>query len=360
MQPPYNFNAGPAVLPRPALEQAQREMLDFNGLGMSVLEISHRSREFEAILEEAVILVRDLLALPPGYAVMFLQGGASLQFAMVPMNLAPEGREVDYILTGSWSEKALGEAEKVARARVAASTKEEGYRRVPAASEVNLGDDPAYVHITTNNTIYGTQWRAMPDFGKVPLVADMSSDILSRPFDAAPFGLFYAGLQKNAGPAGATLVVMREEWLERTPASLPTMLRYDTMAKNHSLYNTPPVFSIYFSMLVMRWLKAQGGLKAVAARNEEKAHIIYSAIDASDGYYRGHAEPGSRSLMNITFRLADEGQEKRFLTEAKARGFVGLAGHRSVGGVRASTYNALPAAACEALADFMREFQARS
>ncbi len=360
MQPPYNFNAGPAVLPRPALEQAQREFLDFNGLGMSVLEISHRSKDFEAVLEEAIALTRDLLGLPDNYRVLFLQGGASLQFAMAPMNVVPEGGVANYILTGSWSEKALGEAEKVTRVHTAASTKEEGYRRIPAPSEAQLSPDPAYVHITSNNTIYGTQWRALPEFGDVPLVADMSSDFLSRPFDVAPYGLIYAGLQKNAGPAGATIVIIREDWLERSPKSLPTMLRYDVMAKNNSLYNTPPVFAIYMSMLVMRWLKAHGGLEAVAARNAEKARLIYDAIDQSNGFYCGHAEPGSRSLMNITFRLANEDLEKQFLAEAKERGYVGLSGHRSVGGVRASTYNALPREACEDLAELLRDFQKRA
>jgi phosphoserine aminotransferase len=360
VQPPYNFNAGPAVLPRPALEQAQRELLDFNGLGMSVLEISHRSKDFEAVLQEAVDLARDLLAIPDNYRVLFLQGGASLQFAMAPMNVVPEGRTADFVLTGSWSEKALSEAEKVVKTHVAASTKEEGYRRIPDAGEAKLSESPAYVHITTNNTIYGTQWRALPDFGETPIVADMSSDILSRPVDVAKYGLIYAGLQKNAGPAGATLVIIREDWLERSPKSLPTMLRYDVMAKNNSLYNTPPVFSIYMGMLVMRWLKALGGLEAIAQRNEEKAGLIYDAIDNSSGFYCGHAEPGSRSLMNITFRLPGEEMEKAFLAEAKARGFVGLAGHRSVGGVRASTYNALPLEACEALVAFMAEFRSKS
>lgn len=357
MQPPYNFNAGPAVLPRPALEHAQGELLSFNGLGMSVLEISHRSKDFEAVLHEAVDLTRDLLGVPDNYRILYLQGGASLQFAMLPMNVVGEGAVANYALTGSWSEKALEEAKKVSATHVAASTKEEQYRRIPRADEVQIGDNPAYLHITTNNTIYGTQWREIPSFGGVPLVSDMSSDIFSRPVDVAQHGAIYAGLQKNAGPAGATMVIIREDWVARSPKTLPTMLRYDVMAKNDSLYNTPPVFSIYMNMLVMRWLKAQGGLEAMARRNAEKARLVYDAIDQSEGFYTGHAQPDSRSLMNITFRLPDEDLEKQFLADAKARGFVGLPGHRSVGGVRASTYNALPVAACEELAGFMREFR---
>lgn len=357
MQPPYNFNAGPAVLPRPALEQAQKEFLDFNGLGMSVMEISHRSKDFEAVLQEAVDLTRDLLSVPDNYRILYLQGGASLQFAMLPMNVVAGESVANYVLTGVWSEKALEEAKKVASAHVAASTKDEEYRRIPSPSEAAISDNPAYVHITSNNTIYGTQWRALPDFGDVPIAADMSSDIFSRPVDVAKYGIIYAGLQKNAGPAGATLVIIREDWLERSPKTLPTMLRYDVMAKNNSLYNTPPAFSIYMSMLVMRWLKALGGLDAIAERNAEKAGAIYDAIDQSGGFYRGHAETGSRSLMNISFNLPSEELEKAFLAEAKARGFVGLPGHRSVGGVRASTYNALPLAACQVLAEFMRDFQ---
>lgn len=357
MQPPYNFNAGPAVLPKGALETAQRELLNFNGIGMSVLEISHRSKDFQAVVDEAESLVRDLLAIPDGYKVLFLQGGATLQFSMVPMNVVPDGGTADYILTGSWSEKALAEAQKAVTTHTAASTKEEKYRRIPDVSEVHLSDHPAYVHITSNNTIYGTEWRTLPTFGDVPLVADMSSDILSRPVDVSPYGIIYGGLQKNVGPAGATLVIIRDDWLPRTPKGLPTMLRYDVMAKNASLYNTPPVFSIYMAMLVMRGLKAEGGLSTVQKKNEAKAKIVYDAIDNSGGFYKGHADVGSRSLMNITFNLADEDIEKKFLATAKERGFVGLNGHRSIGGVRASTYNALPEAACQALADYMAEFQ---
>lgn len=359
MQTPYNFNAGPAVLPRPVLEEAQRDLLNFGGTGMSVLEISHRSKDFEAVISEAEMLAKELLSIPEGYRVLFLQGGASLQFSMVPLNFLPEGQTADYVLTGSWSEKALDEAEKVGCAHVAASGKAEAYRRIPGAGEISLSENPAYVHITSNNTIYGTQWRSLPSFGAIPIVADMSSDILSRPVSVSGYAIIYAGLQKNAGPAGATMVIIREDWLDRCPKTLPTMLRYDVMAKNNSLYNTPPVFSIYISLLVMRWLKSLGGLSVIAARNEAKAKLIYDAIDGSGGFYIGHAEPDSRSLMNITFRVHDEEAEKAFLAEAKSRGFVGLNGHRSVGGVRASTYNALPIEACEALVGLMEEFKSR-
>lgn len=360
MQRVYNFNAGPATLPLPVLEEAQQQMLDFQGLGMSILEISHRSPHFEALIHEAEALTRELFSIPEGYRVLFLQGGASLQFSMVPMNLLREGATADYILTGSWSEKALKEAEKVGSVHVAATTQEENYRRIPGVDEITLSAQPAYVHFTSNNTIYGTQWRALPTLGDALLVADMSSDLLSRPVDIRPYGIIYGGLQKNAGPAGATMVIIREDLLDLAPKSIPTMLRYAIHAKNDSLYNTPPVFSIYVCLLVLRWLKNNGGLDVMAARNAEKAALIYDVIDGSGGFYRGHAEPDSRSLMNITFRLADEDKEKQFLKEAKAAGFVGLPGHRSVGGIRASTYNAMPKEGCEALASFMKEYQAQN
>jgi phosphoserine aminotransferase len=356
MQQVYNFNAGPAILPRPVLEEIQRDLLDYGGRGISITEMSHRSKEFMAIIAEAEQLAKELLAMPAGYRVLFLQGGASTQFAMVPMNFLPSGRCADYILTGVWSEKALEEASRLGTTHVAASTHEQRYTHVPEPAEVQLSDDPVYIHLTSNNTIYGTQWRTLPTFGDHALVADMSSDIFSRPFDVAPYALIYAGAQKNLGPAGVTLVIIREEWLERVPPTLPTMLRYDIHAKNNSLYNTPPVFPIYAAGLVLRWLQECGGLQEVARRNEIKAGLIYDAIDTSDGFYRGHAEPGSRSLMNITFRLPNDALEKAFARQATAQGFVGLEGHRSVGGLRASTYNAMPIEGCQALADFMREF----
>lgn len=353
-----NFNAGPAILPREVLQQVQSELLDFGGSGMSILEISHRSKDFEAVIHEAEALAKRLYGVPDGYRVLFLQGGASLQFSMVPMNLLPSDGCADYVLTGSWSQKAYDEAVKAGTAHVAASTKDDNFSRIPKMDEIRLCDKPAYVHITSNNTIYGTQWNPLPTFGDVPIVGDFSSDVFSRPVDIRPYALIYAGLQKNAGPAGATLVIIREDVLEAAPKSLPTMLRYAIHAKNNSLYNTPPVFSIYVSLLVMRRLETLGGLSAVAKANKAKAAVIYDVIDESEGFYKGHAEKDSRSLMNITFRLPDEELEKRFLTEAKEHGFVGLPGHRSVGGVRASVYNAMPIEGCTALADFMRAFRA--
>jgi len=353
----YNFNAGPAILPRPVLEHIRHELLDYEGRGLSIMEMSHRSKEFMALVAEAEALIKELLAVPSGYRVLFLQGGASTQFAMVPMNFLPSERTADYLLTGVWSEKALEEAKTFGKTHIAGSTKEDQYRRVLRPEEVQLSDNPAYVHLTSNNTIYGTQWRALPTFGEHPLVADMSSDILSRPFDVAPYALIYAGAQKNLGPAGVTIVIIREEWIARVPKTVPSMLRYDIHAKNDSLYNTPPVFPIYATCLVLRWLQELGGAEEIALRNETKAATIYNVIDESDGFYRGHAERDSRSLMNITFRLPTEQLEKAFASQAKAQGFVGLEGHRSVGGLRASTYNAMPLEGCVALADFMREFQ---
>ena len=352
----YNFNPGPAVLPRSVLEEVQRDLLDYKGRGLSVMEMSHRSKEYMAINAEAMSLVKELLGVPEGYHVLFLQGGASTQFAMVPMNFLAPGTTADYIITGSWSEKALEEAGKVGKPHVAATTKADNYRRIPSLDEINLSPDPAYVHLTSNNTIYGTQWRTLPVFGDRALVADMSSDFMSRPVDVAPYGLIYAGAQKNIGPAGVTVVIIRDDWLGKVPSTLPTMLRYDIQAKNDSLYNTPPAFAVYVVSLVLRWLRDQGGLQEVARRNEAKAAVIYDAIDASDGFYRGHAEPGSRSLMNITYRLPSEELEKAFVRESAEQGFIGLAGHRSVGGIRASTYNAMTLEGCQALADFMREF----
>ncbi|MDQ5853694.1 MAG: 3-phosphoserine/phosphohydroxythreonine transaminase [Chloroflexota bacterium] len=352
----YNFNPGPAVLPQPVLEEVQRDLLDYGGRGLSILEMSHRSKEYMAINAEAEQLVKELLAIPDGYRVLFLQGGASTQFAMVPMNFLRPGTTADYVVTGVWAEKALEEATQLGNTHVAASTKAENYRRVPRSDEIELSPDPVYVHLTSNNTIYGTQWRTLPTFGDRPIVADMSSDFMARPFDVTPYALIYGGAQKNLGPAGVTVVIIREEWLARVPSTLPTMLRYDIHARNDSLYNTPPVFAVYVTCLVLRWLRDTGGLAEAARRNETKAGAIYDVIDASDGFYRGHAEPESRSLMNITFRLPTEELEKAFVRTATEQGFIGLAGHRSVGGIRASLYNAMTVEGATALAGFMREF----
>jgi phosphoserine aminotransferase len=351
-----NFNAGPAMLPAVVLEQVQAELRDYRGCGMSIMEMSHRSREYEAVNSEAEARFKRLLGLSDGYRVLFVQGGASTQFAMLPMNFLPAGRSAEYLMTGAWAEKAYEEAKALGQANVAASTEKEQYRRVPRAEEIRLGPSPAYVHLTSNETIQGIQWQTFPDVGDRPLVADMSSDILSRPIDAGRFTLIYAGAQKNLGPSGVTAVLIRESWLALANKNVPTMLRYSTHVKNSSLYNTPPSFGVYVLNLVLGWIETLGGLPAMAERNEEKARILYDAIDQSGGFYRGHAAPESRSRMNVTFRLPSEALEKQLVAEAQAAGMIGLAGHRSVGGVRASIYNAIEPAACRSLASFMKDF----
>lgn len=356
----FNFNAGPATLPLVVLEEAQSELLNFKGTGMSVMENSHRTKEYEAINSEAEALVKELLSVPENYRVLFLQGGASTQFAAVPMNLVSKDSHADYILTGAWAEKAHKEASKFIKTNVAASTKEENYTRIPRVDEIMVSQGPAYVHLCSNNTIFGTQWQSFPDLGNVSLVGDMSSDIMSRRFDVSKFGLIYAGAQKNLGPAGVTVVIIRQDLLEGIPSNIPSMLRYDIHAKNDSLYNTPPSFSVYMVNLVLRWLKANGGLAAAEKRNVEKAALIYEAIDTSTGYYRGHAHRDSRSLMNITFRLPNEELEKKFAVEATQQGMIGLKGHRSVGGLRASIYNAMSIEGAMALVDFMKTFQSKN
>jgi phosphoserine aminotransferase len=356
----HNFGAGPAALPVPVLEQVRSELLDYAGTGMSVMEMSHRSAAFEGIIQGAEADLRSLLGLAGDHAVLFLQGGASLQFATVPSNLRGAGASADYVLSGHWSKAALKEAQKSGRARVAGSTESSAFDRVPAQGELDLDADAAYLHFTSNNTIYGTQWSIDPEPpAGVPLVCDASSDALSRPIDVSRYGLVYAGAQKNLGPAGVTLVIVRRELLERTPGGLPAVLDYRLMAENRSLYNTPPTFAIYVVGLVLKWILGLGGLAAIAKRNEEKAALVYDAIDASGGFYRGHAQRASRSRMNVTFRLPSEDLEKAFLKEAKAADLDGLKGHRSVGGLRASIYNACPTESVGALATFMRDFQRR-
>ena len=356
----FNFNAGPATLPLVVLEEAQSELLNFKGTGMSIMENSHRSKDYEAINSEAEALVKELLDVPENYRVLFLQGGASTQFAAVPMNLVSAESHADYILTGAWAEKAYKEASKFVKTNVIASTKDENFNRIPRVDEIKVSDGPAYVHLCSNNTIFGTQWQSFPDLGDVSLVADMSSDILSRRFDVSKFALIYAGSQKNLGPAGVTVVIIRKDLLEGSPSNIPTMLRYDIHAKNDSMYNTPPTFSVYMVNLVLRWLKNNGGLVAAEKRNAEKAALIYNAIDNSGGYYRGHAVPDSRSLMNITFRLPNEELEKAFAAQATKQGLIGLKGHRSVGGLRASIYNAMSLEGCTALVEFMKAFQSNN
>jgi phosphoserine aminotransferase len=356
----YNFNAGPAMLPPAVLEQAQAELRDYQGSGMSIMEMSHRSKEYEAVNAQAEATFKRLLGVGAGYRVLFLQGGASTQFAMLPMNFLPPGAAADYLMTGAWAEKAYEEAAALGKPRIAASTKGDGYRRVPRADEIDLSPAPAYVHLTSNETIQGVQWDTFPDAGDRPLVADMSSDILSRPFDASKFSLIYAGAQKNLGPSGVTAVLLRESWLAKANKGAPTMLRYETHVKNNSLYNTPPAFGVYVLNLVLQWIEKTGGLPALAERNARKAQLVYEAIDRSGGFYRGHAAPGSRSRMNVTFRLPNEALEKQFLAESQKAGMVGLAGHRSVGGIRASLYNALGVEACQALASLLDDFARRN
>jgi phosphoserine aminotransferase len=355
----FNFSAGPAVLPMPVLEQAQRELVSLPGVGMSVMEISHRSKTFEDLLGTAIADLRELAGIPGNYRVLMLQGGATLQFSMVPMNLLGAGRTADYVDTGSWAEKAAKEASRVGTVKITGSTKADGYNRIPSPSELAFTPGAAYVHITTNNTIEGTEWRSLPDVAAdVPLVADASSDILSGPIDISRFGLIYGGAQKNLGPSGVTLVVVREDLLLRSKSDLPVMLNYKVQADNNSLYNTPNTFGIYILGLTMKWLKSLGGLAAIARINERKATKLYAEIDRT-GFYRGTAQPASRSLMNVTFRLRTEELEKMFEKEATSAGLDGLKGHRSVGGMRASIYNAFPEEGVDALIDFMKEFERR-
>jgi len=353
----YNFGAGPGVLPEPVLEEAQRDLFALPDVGMSIMEISHRSKTFEEIIGGCEADIRTLANIPSDYQILFLQGGASLQFSMVPINLLPAGGKADYILTGSWGKKALKEAKRVGAAQVAASTEGDGFNRIPAQSELKLDPAAAYVHFTSNETIQGVEWKREPETGSVPLVCDASSDIFSRPIDISRYGLIYAGAQKNLGPSGVTLVVLRSDLLERVPKDLATMLDYRVQAENKSLYNTPSVMGVYIMRLVMKWLAKEGGLEGIGRKNAEKAKLLYDAIDASGGYYRPHAKPEARSNMNVTFRLPYESLEQKFVSEAKSQKLDGLKGHRSVGGIRASLYNAFPKAGVDALVDFMKRFQ---
>jgi len=356
----HNFSSGPAVLPLGVLEEIQRDLVALPGVGMSILEISHRSKPFEAILQQAEADIRALAGIPSNYKVLFLQGGASLQFSMVPMNLLGTDATADYIDAGSWGEKAIKEAKKAGAVNVAASTKSENYARIPKQAELKLTPNAAYVHMTSNNTIEGTEYKELPAISDgVPLVSDTSSDMFSKPIDVKRHGLIYAGAQKNMGPAGVTVVIIRDDLVARSAerkATLPTMLSYAVHAENTSLYNTPPAFAVYTLGLVMKWLIAQGGLAAIAKVNERKAAKLYGEIDRT-GFYRGTAQKDSRSLMNVTFRLATEDLEKAFIKESTAAGLDGLKGHRSVGGMRASIYNAFPEDGIDALVSFMKEFE---
>ena len=355
----FNFNPGPAALPLEVLEQVRDEFLDFKGSGMSIAEISHRSALFEQVLNDAIERVVRLFKLPNNFKVLFLQGGASTQFVMIPMNLIPEGSSADYINTGTWATKAIKEVEILGKPhKVIASSKDRDFRYIPKEFQVTPG--AAYLHFTSNNTIKGTQWATFPKSGDVPLVSDMSSDILSRPFDPKPFGLIYACAQKNLGPAGVTIVMIRDDMLARVPENLPTMFKYTTHAEKNSLYNTPPCVSIYMVQLVLKWVdETIGGLDAMEKINREKAGLLYAYMDSTD-FYKGTADADSRSMMNVTFRLPTEDLEKKFVAEAQKVKLGGLKGHRSVGGCRASLYNAISKEAVESLIAFMKDFAAKN
>jgi phosphoserine aminotransferase len=360
MKRAFNFNAGPASLPEAVLAKAKKEMMDYQGSGMAVMELSHRSKEFEEINDRTKKLLSKLLSIPDDYEILFLQGGASLQFSMVPMNLLENGTTANYVLTGTWSEKALKEAQKIGNALEAASAKHNNYKSIPSLSEINVKEDAAYLHITTNNTIFGTQWHSLPEKLPIPLVADMSSDILSRPLNISSYGLIYAGAQKNLGPSGVTVVIIQKDLLKRSRKDLPSMLNYQVHASSQSLYNTPPTLSVYFLLLVLEWADELGGVTVLERMNKEKAALLYDAIDQSEGFYTGHAEKDSRSLMNVTFTLGSDELTSSFLHEAEELGFIGLAGHRSVGGCRASIYNAVPLEHVEKLVSFMSDFRLRN
>ncbi|MFN7133764.1 MAG: 3-phosphoserine/phosphohydroxythreonine transaminase [Myxococcales bacterium] len=352
-----NFNAGPAGLPLPALEKAREELLDFQGSGMSIMEHSHRGKEYEGVHNEAIALLRELLGVPDAYDVLFLQGGASLQFAMVPMNFLHPGKSADYVLTGGWSEKALDEAKVIGTPRVACSTAEgKTYRRVPKPEELNLDPRAAYVHLTSNNTLFGTQYHQFPTT-EAPLVCDMSSDFLWKKFDVSPFTLIYAGAQKNIGPSGVTVVLVRKDFVEKNERKdIPKILKYSTHAQNNSLYNTPPTFGIYLVRNVLQWAKGVGGLAQIEKWNREKGEVLYGALDRLSGFYTAPVEKESRSFMNVVFRLPTEALEEQFVSEAKKAGMVGLKGHRSTGGIRVSTYNAVTVEHVRTLVSFMEQF----
>jgi len=355
----YNFSAGPAVLPEEVLRQAQEEMLDWHGSGMSVMEMSHRGKEFVSIAEQAEADLRELLAVPDNYKVMFLQGGASTQFAMVPLNLLRGKAGADYINTGSWSKKAIAEAKRHCAVNIAGSSEDTKFSSVPTQSELKLDPAAAYVHHTPNETIGGVEFPYVPEAGDVPLVADMSSNILSRPIDVAKYGVIYAGAQKNIGPAGLTVVIVREDLIGSVPEGTPAMLDYSSHAGADSMYNTPPTYGWYLAGLVFQWLKRNGGLQAMAEINQRKAGALYDAIDNS-GFYNNPVDVNCRSLMNVPFTLADANLDATFLAEAKEAGLVTLKGHRSVGGMRASIYNAMPEEGVKALIDFMADFEKRN
>ena len=356
----YNFSSGPATMPLPVLEKAREELLSLGGVGMSVMELSHRSKQFGNILSAAERGLRDVLSVPDNYRILFLQGGATLQFSMVPMNLLPSDASADYIVTGYWGVKAAGEAHRFGKTNIVYSGEASGYSSVPEQAELRMSPDAAFIHYTSNETIDGVEFKYELDGYGVPVVCDASSNILAKPIDFEKYALIYAGAQKNIGPSGVTVVIIRDDLLDRSPDTLPLLLNYRTIAENESMANTPNTFGVYVVGLVMDWLKEQGGVTAMQVRNEEKAAILYDAIDASDGFYAGHANRDCRSVMNVTFRLASEELDEKFCAEAEAAGLDGLRGHRSVGGVRASIYNAFPREGVVELVSFMKDFASRN
>ncbi|MBN2424608.1 MAG: 3-phosphoserine/phosphohydroxythreonine transaminase [Calditrichaceae bacterium] len=354
----FNFNPGPAALPLEVLQEIQRDLINYKGEGLSVMEMSHRSKAFEAIIKGAENLMKEIMGIPAGYKVLYLQGGATLQFAAVPLNLIGPGQHADYINTGSWAKKAIGEAKKLGKeVNVIATSEDVNYSRIP--KDFKVTPDAAYLHITSNNTIAGTQFSKFPDTGKVTLVCDMSSDFNCRKIDVSKFGLIYAGAQKNMGPAGVTIVIIREDLMQKSPDNIPTMTSYKILGEKDSLYNTPPCFSIYVVKLVLEWIKKQGGLSKIEEINEKKAALLYNAIDATD-FYKGTVEKDSRSIMNVTYRLPSEDLEKEFIAQGLKNGLLGLKGHRSVGGIRASIYNAVSLKAVESLVSFMKDFEKKN
>ncbi|HQP11077.1 MAG TPA: 3-phosphoserine/phosphohydroxythreonine transaminase [Candidatus Omnitrophota bacterium] len=352
----YNFSAGPAVLPKEVLKKAADEMLDYRGCGMSVMELSHRGKEFTQIIEAAEATLREIMGIPSNYKVLFIQGGASMQFAMIPMNLMTKNKKADFVNTGEWSKKAIAEAKKFGTVNVVATSEKEIFSYIPKLDPKKFSKDADYFHIVTNNTIYGTEYKTIPDTGAIPLVADMSSNILSAPVDVSKFGLIFAGAQKNIGPAGLALVIIREDLIGRAPDTIPSLMNYKVYAENKSLYNTPPCYAIYMAGLVFQWIKDQGGLGAMKKRNEEKAKILYDFLEASK-LFRSPVAKEDRSLMNVPFVTGDEKLDAKFTEEASKRGLKTLKGHRTVGGMRASIYNAMPVEGVKALVEFMKEFE---
>ena len=352
----WNFNPGPATLPLPVLEKMKADLPVYGNTGMAVMELSHRSKDYDAIHQGAKTLLKELFSVPDNYHILFLQGGASTQFYMIPMNLLREGQSADYVNTGSWSKKAIKEAKLFGKVNIAGTSEEANFTFIPKRDGLKLDPDAQYVHITSNNTIAGTQWHAYPDTGAVPLMADMSSDILSKKIDVARFGLIYAGAQKNLGPSGVTVVIIRDDLVEKSRDDIPTMIMYKTHVEKDSLFNTAPTYSIYILKLVLEHVKSIGGLAAVGKENEEKAKLLYGTVDANKDFFRCPVAEDSRSLMNVVFRLPSEDLEKQFVADSLAAGFGGLKGHRSVGGIRVSMYNAMPLKGIEALTAFMKEF----